>query len=182
MIIFEGPDGAGKTTLINQISSKLGIPIAPRVVSKEAKAMFNLMEWVDNNLDEGFQRMIFDRHRLISETIYGPILRPEAEGGFDRMAWLAPRMKRLYELEPIIIYCLPTRAAVRGNVMHDDDNEVVRSRINSLYSAYVARASLDYTFAPGIVKVWDYKNSPTIDGFPTWLPEIEAVINQRTNA
>lgn len=182
MLIFEGPDGAGKTTLIEQLSTKFGIPVAPRVVSKETKAMFNLMDWVDENLDKGFQRMIFDRHRLISESIYGPILRPEAESGFDRMAWLAPRLRRLYELKPIIIYCLPNLGAVQSNVRGDEDNEAVRSRINSIYSSYVSRASLDSIFSPGTVKVWDYKNSARLkDGTPTWAYEVYKELEERTN-
>lgn len=180
MIVVEGPDGAGKTTLISRLALELNLPIAPRVVSKDAEAMVDLQKWVDENLEEGFQPRIFDRHRLISETIYGPILRYDQEPGFNEMAWLAPRMRRFYELEPIIIYCLPPFQTIWDNITDDPDNTAVLNKIRPIHSAYVSRAALDSVFAPGIIKVWDYTNSPTIRGLPTWLSEIKHTINQRT--
>ena len=68
MIIVEGPDGAGKTTLIRQLQERWpDLAVAPRVVSKDAEAMVDLQEWVNINLSDGPQYKIFDRHRLISE-------------------------------------------------------------------------------------------------------------------
>jgi len=172
MIIVEGPDGAGKTTLIKSIVEATGFPIAPRVVAQDTTAMVDLQSWVDDNLEQGFQKVIFDRHRLISETIYGPILRHEQEPGFNEMKWLAPRMKRFYELKPIIIYCLPPLQTVLDNIIDDPDNRAVLPRIHAIYSAYVSRASLDETFSPGITKVWDYTQSLAINNEPAWLKSL----------
>jgi len=181
VIVVEGPDGAGKTSLINAIQELYSIPIAPRVVSKDTEAMVDLQQWVDDNLDQGFQYKIFDRHRLISETIYGPILREHQEPGFNRMEWLAPRMKRFYELKPVIIYCLPPFSTVLDNLIDDFDNKSVVGRIESIYSAYVARASLDETFSPGITKVWDYTRSLTIEHRPAWIKMLHQEIMERFN-
>ncbi len=173
MLIVEGPDGAGKTTLIRQIQERFDIPIAPRVVSKDTEAMVDLRAWVDENLEEGFQWRLFDRHRLISETIYGPTLRVEQEAGFTDLKWLAPRMKQLYEVvKPTIIYCLPSLEVVKQNVTQDPDNLTVAEFIEPIYTAYVSRISLDEAFSPGIIKVWDYQNSLTIDQDPAWLNTI----------
>lgn len=182
MLVFEGPDGAGKTTLMNQFQEAFDLPIAPRVVSKDAEAMVDLREWVDQQLDQGFSMTMFDRHRLISEPIYGPILRDEPEAGFNEMKWLAPRMKRFYELKPLIIYCLPPLEVVMKNIESDDDNKVVRQKIKSIYSAYVAKASMDYSFAPTTIKVWDYTGSINIKDKPVWFNQVykemrEATIN-----
>lgn len=182
MIVVEGPDGAGKTTLIKQLVEELGLPVAPRVVSKGAEAMTDLRTWVDQNLDEGFQPRIFDRHRLISETIYGPILRHHQEPGFDQLKWIGPRMRRFYDLEPIIIYCLPPLEEVMKNISDDPDNVVVVDHIEAIYSAYVARAALDHTFAPGIVKVWDYTSSLKIEGLPSWMNEVRLKLRERNAA
>lgn len=180
MLIVEGPDGAGKTTLIEALQKEYDLPVAPRVVSKDAEAMVDLRHWVDQNLDKGFQRTIFDRHRLISEPIYGPVLRKKQEDGFDDLEWLAPRMKEFYSLKPVIIYCLPDLETVRANIKDDDDNRVVQDHIDAIYAAYVARASIDYSLSPGIVRVWNYTQSPTIKGLPIWFPHVHKAMNEGT--
>lgn len=177
MIIVEGPDGAGKTTLISQLQQYLGgIPIAPRVVSKETRALVDMQRWVDENLEQGFQGTLFDRHRLISEPIYGPAM-GRTLAGFDDVAWLGPRMKRFYQLEPIIIYCLPPKREVWMNIKEDPDNEVVRDHIGSIYDMYVARAAMDYTLSPGLTKVWDYTRSLTIEGRPAFFGSIKDTLH-----
>lgn len=180
MIVVEGPDGAGKTTLIQTLSHNLGIDVAPRVVTKDTEAMVDLREWVDENLKLGFQATIFDRYRLISETIYGPILRQKSQPGFDQMSWLGPRISHFYHHKPIIIYCLPPLATVLGNIKDDEDNKAVVNSIESIYSAYVARAALDLAFAPGTIRVWDYTTTPTINGLPFWFNQVAAELKERT--
>ena len=173
ILILEGPDGSGKSTLSQMIQDELGYDVSPRVVSKQATAMTDLKKWVDDNLDEGLQPRIYDRHRLISETIYGPILRESANEGFDQLPWLGPRLRRFYNMKPLIIYCLPPLAEVKKNIANDPDNEVVKNHIDQLYSAYVARAALDLEFAPLTPLVWNYKASPTIQGKPAMLGKIK---------
>ena len=182
MIVVEGPDGGGKTTLIELLKVELGLPVAPRVVDKDTTTRYDMKAWVDNNLEEGFQPMIFDRHRLISETIYGPILRYNQQPGLTDTKWLAPRLRRFYEIEPILIYCIPSWAAVFTHIEHDSDNDAVREKMEAIYAAYVARAALDHAFAPGIVKIWDYEKSLTIDGKPAWLEFIKTHIHERIAA
>lgn len=160
MVIVEGPDGAGKTTLIEAMKARYGLEVAPRVVTKDAEAMVSLPDWVDENLAKGLQWLIFDRHRLISEPIYGPILRSTPEEGFDSVIQMHLWFEKFYDLAPLIIYCLPPMQTVVNNVMGDDDNWVVQDRIRSIYSAYASRAAMDWYHMPGSVIVWDY----TTDG------------------
>lgn len=170
MIIVEGPDGAGKTTLIKALQKRFDLPVASRVVSKDTEALLDLQHWVDQNLAIGFQPCIFDRHRLISEPIYGPILRDRAQPGFDNIAWLTPRLRLLYwKVQPIIIYCLPSINTVRNNVTEDDDNKVVYGRIDSIYSAYVAKIAMDRAMSNGPVYLWDYENTPINDESDPWF-------------
>lgn len=179
MIVVEGPDGAGKTTLIEALQERFDLPVAPRVVTKDTIAMVDLRQWVDHNLDEGFQHTIFDRHRLISEPIYGPVLRVEQEPGFNQLSWMAPRIRRFYDLEPIIIYCLPPLDVVRANVTDDPDNTYVAEFIEPIYSAYVTRAAIDKCYSPGMTLVWDYKNSPTIKNEPAFFGHIQKELEDR---
>lgn len=180
MIIFEGPDGAGKTTLIEAFQEAYNIPIAPRVVTKGAEAMIDLKQWVDNELRKGFQYKIFDRYRLISEPIYGPILRNKSEPGFNDIQWLTSRMHAFYDLDPVIIYCLPPLETVRANIMGDPDNVVVESRIDAIYSAYVNKAAIDINFSPGLTIVWDYTDKRSIvDNLPIWFDTLHTRILER---
>jgi hypothetical protein len=160
MIIVEGPDGAGKTTLIRQMMERYqdGLTIAPRVVSKDAEAMVDLRQWVNTNLDEGPQYKIFDRHRLISEFIYGPVLRTEQQPGFDSVTWVWHSLRRFQQMRPVLIYCIPPLEAVMANIAGDEDNQVVWNHIMGIYTAYLQRATLDALNAGAII--YDY----TTDG------------------
>lgn len=155
MIIIEGPDGGGKTTLIRQLQERYGLSVAPRVVSKDTEPMVDLVAWVEENLNNGFQHAIFDRHRLISEPIYGPILRQKQQPGFDNLIQLAYWTKRFYAIEPLIIYCLPPLEVVRANVTGDPDNTKVADKIDQIYAAYCHRISIEWA-ARAPVQVWDY--------------------------
>lgn len=147
MIIVEGPDGGGKTTLINNtLVERTGLPVAPRVVSKDAEAMTDLVKWTEENVRQGWQDVIYDRHRLISEPIYGPILRERFEQRFDNPEWLHEMFFELYHrVQPLIIYCLPPFSVVWKNVRNDDENKVVQDKqnIRAIYGAYLNRAMLE---------------------------------------
>ena len=158
MVIVEGPDGAGKTTLIEQLKERYGLEVAPRVVTKGAEAMTDLKVWVEQNLAEGFQYRIFDRHRLISEYIYGPLLRKEQQPGFTDLTWSWMQLDKLYrDVQPFIIYCLPPLEVVAENVRRSgDENKVVLDHIEAMYAAYVHRASLDLIHNSGRIVIWDY--------------------------
>ena len=157
MIIVEGPDGAGKTTLIRQLQERYELEVAPRVVSKDTEAMTDLQVWVEDNVQRGFQDLIFDRHRLISEPIYGPILRNKQSPGFTDFPWVSHMLWRFYKSNPVIIYCLPPLETVKANIANDPDNVVVADKIEAIYAAYAARASIDWGAAHSTnLVVWDY--------------------------
>ena len=157
MLIVEGPDGAGKTTLINQLQQHFPtLEVAPRVVTKDAEAMTDLKEWVKQNLEEGWQWKIFDRHRLISEFIYGPLLREAQEPGFNDLVWAYNSLSKLEELYPLIIYCLPPLETVKANLHGDPDNKVVEGRVEALYTSYVHRAALDLRHPEVFAVIYDY--------------------------
>lgn len=168
MIIVEGPDGAGKTTLIEQLKERYGLEVAPRVVTKGAEAMTDLKVWVEENLAQGFQYRIFDRHRLISEFIYGPLLRQQQQPGFTDLTWSWLQLEKLYgEIRPFIIYCLPPLETVAENVyLSGDENKVVLDHIEAMYTAYVHRASLDLIHNRGRVIVWDYTTDFMLEDDP----------------
>lgn len=143
MIVVEGPDGGGKSTLAMRLSQDLDLPIAPRVVGTDTKPMVDLKLWTEENLQLGFHGKIYDRHRLISEPIYGAI-KKRIEPGFDDIGWMRHNMLEFYLIQPVIIYCIPPKYTVIHNITHgEDDNTAVADDIDQIYSAYIARASID---------------------------------------
>lgn len=104
-IIIEGPDGAGKTTLINYLSEKMGIPSkhsgGPSKYPGEVNARTR-----EFNADP--TTLLYDRHPAISQNIYvqalqnkGEIVHPAA-------------IEEFYDLKPFIIYCRNERGLEAG--------------------------------------------------------------------
>lgn len=144
MIIVEGPDGSGKSTLVKRIREEFStIRIAQRVVGQNTEAMVDLKGWVEKNLDMGWQWTLFDRHRLISEPIYGSILRAYAQPGFDELTWLYKVTRRFYDIKPIIIYCIPSWQTVEQNMLTTQQPATVFKNSSKIYRAYVAKAATD---------------------------------------
>ena len=155
MIIVEGPDGAGKTTLVEHLAEKYDIPISPKVVGSDTKPMIaDLQHWVEMNLKDGFQWKLFDRHRLISEPIYQAAMGRNAQEGFDDIRWFTARMIDFTRIRPFIIYCLPSYLTVSNNIAHDLENTEIKYLMKMVYPSYVAAAAGDV--ARGQAVLFDY--------------------------
>jgi hypothetical protein len=179
MIVVEGPDGAGKTTFISQLVEKTGLEVAPRVVAKDTTAMVDLQRWVHENVTKGWHETIYDRHRLISEPIYGATLRPEApEPGFDNFSWFYAMLEAFYESKPIVIYCLPPLEVVWRNVMTDEDNKVFHRNgraVWQIWMAYMNKACTEYALRKHQTFIYDY----TTDDPWYYIHQIERQIEKR---
>lgn len=159
MIIAEGPDGAGKTALVQYLSAKYDIPIAEKVVGEDTKPIEkDLKAWTETNLKKGLQWQLFDRHRLISEPIYGPCMGRSAHPGFDDIQWLTARMIDFTRVRPLIIFCLPPFDSVKSNLTDDPRNIVISAFIEPIYASYVATAA-GYV-ARGQAVLHDYTTDP----------------------
>jgi energy-coupling factor transporter ATP-binding protein EcfA2 len=158
MIVVEGPDGSGKTTLVKKIAHTLNLPIAQRVVTKQTQPMRDLQAWVDDNLDQGLRPTLYDRHRLISEPIYGPVLRKRMQPGFDDWRWLSYRQQKFRNLKPLVIFCIPPLNIVRETVLEDEDNKVVWDHVDTLYWLYVNAVTL---WEDALVFDWTMSTSST---------------------
>lgn len=162
MIIVEGPDGGGKSTLVQKLAHELRLPVADKVVASDTTAMTDLVKWTEDNVARGFQPTIFDRHRLISEPIYGPILKSRQDPKFCDLTWMSQQLWLFYGCKPVIIYCLPDIRTVRRNVTKvDTENEVVAGRIAAIYAGYVNRATLDFT--RGVGRLYNYETTQFSD-------------------
>jgi hypothetical protein len=176
VIIVEGPDGGGKSTLVRTLSAQLKLPVSPRVVGSDTRALVDLVAWTEQNVEKGFQRLIFDRHRLISEPIYSPLKNADPASKFLDLGWISDMTWRFYQAKPIVIYALPSLETVVSNVQDPmTDNEFVRDWIHHIYAGYVARAAIDFT--KGVGRLYNYKVT-RLDDIVKW---VQWNIDQRTS-
>jgi len=183
-VIVEGPDGGGKSTLLMQLRSEFPGKLMERVVDKDTNPMVDLKRWVEEDVDPDMvsekvfnelpgEFVFYDRHRLISEPIYGPILRIRQYVGFDDYKWLEKMLRCFRAQMPIIVYCLPPLPVVINNIRHDPDNTRVLERIEAIYTAYLTRAALDKLSLWGSqVFIYDYTHPD-----PTMLRIRAAMVN-----
>jgi hypothetical protein len=141
MLLLEGPDGSGKTMLAQRLSSDFNIPVLPKAVGSDTQALIDLDHWVEFTIESGLRPEIHDRYPLISEPIYGPVLRGYLAHGFSDFGWLRTMQRALRQMRPLTIFCLPPCGVVMDNVKNDSVNELVRDKINLIYWMYYCEAS-----------------------------------------
>lgn len=102
VIIFEGPDNSGKSTLISKFVASLPSYVQYRITVSEGPEKYpgEILERVDKyyqqTLDSRFLH-IFDRHPCISQNIYAQ---------YSRKTFVdKDRVSRLYAQHPLIVYC-----------------------------------------------------------------------------
>lgn len=92
---FEGPDGAGKTSIANYIAEKYGyefVAMSYPKTEEEKKQMF--MMYVDKliNIKLSGKKVIIDRG-WVSEAVYGPIMRGKSALSLDEVDGLNAILK-----------------------------------------------------------------------------------------
>ena len=148
IIILEGPDGGGKTTLAQQLAKQTGYPIIHRSQPKteeEKKLMMGeyLQAIATNNA-------IFDRC-WYSEMAYGPVMRDSSVIGYPAMYELERKLARK---GAIIIHCtgpeptLWSRCTKRGEdyITSRDDFKAIYNNYNDIMNAphYIPVVKYEY--------------------------------------
>lgn len=156
MIIIEGPDGAGKSTLVQYIEDEYGLTREPRAVSSEAESIVPIGEWIEAQLRMGFGLRLYDRFALISSPHYAMLPnRTFVDPMFD-MVWLRNMHHWFDRLDPVVIYCLPPMEVVKANVERmDNSGGKILPHIETIYILYHCYAARHYGTS---CMVWDYTN------------------------
>jgi hypothetical protein len=111
-LVLEGPDYAGKTTLGQRLSYLTGMPLIsgdgpPRSAGEFTGRVCRYLAMTG---------VIFDRHPLISDPIYGPIIR--------RHTYVTSEMvKQFRGTRPFIIYVQPETTELSPNHKCKEDHE-----------------------------------------------------------
>lgn len=159
MILLEGPDGGGKTTLLNQLVEQWQLPVMPRFADTHGPKhdLYRLV--YEDQIGRGNQKCsIYDRHPLVSEYIYGSVLgrgiRTEFLGSSAKM------MRQQLASDCLVILCLPPFETVHQNVANSEQMEGVFEDIDRIYEQYEL---LKITW-PGTIITHDY----TLPSSPVW--------------
>lgn len=157
MIIVEGPDGAGKTTLVERIENDWGLTREPRAVSSEAKSLVPIGEWIETELGKGFGMRLYDRFGLISSPCYAMLENRTMVWPLTWPDWMRAQHRRIRKIDPVIIWCMPELATVRANLKREDNSGGrIFPHIDEIYLAYVA-AYGQMSALTNSQMIWDYE-------------------------
>lgn len=156
MVIVEGPDGAGKTTLIQHIYEgwEGKFEIQPRAVSAEAKSVIPIGPYIEGELAKGFGPRLYDRFGLISSQMYIELPDRTFREEMLDFEWLTMQNVRMATIDPVVIYCLPPLHVVKKNVAADESSKwIPENKIENIYWHYHAFAARNYSTSQ---MIWDY--------------------------
>lgn len=172
MIVIEGPDAAGKTTLAHRLADEFDLEYTrppEAVLSSTAGPGDGLVAWWTKELrwnqalpfgTKG--NRIYDRCTYISECIYASVMHREPiEDGPN----MGKGIHDLWVLDPLLIFCLPPWEAQAG-ILHnlsrerlEGAGEAQHKAIAWVYWCYMAMWGEMTTH----VLVWDYTNEAHYD-------------------
>lgn len=169
LIILEGPDGAGKTTLGEKLATMLGVPISNHGPYKGEGQIW--MRYFDSMVPyyKGERHVILDRCWL-AEPVYGAVYR----GGTNR---IEPWQKRILNHvansgSVMLVWCLPPVEKCLEAFRSRRQLEMLDSeqQLRDVYFEYVKAAANEQ----GIFNrtVYDYTRGPW--GGCEWLEELHA--------
>jgi len=184
IIIVEGMDGTGKTTLVQQLAHRLDVrprkfvgSLGPNddlrlVLVNRTKLEIAELESASATGGPIHIQRLYDRFPLISEAVYGPILR--GRNFFGGLYY--PLRSRLLALKAVIIYCRPEREVIQANIQKTPQMEGVPEYFDELLNAY-DKLFVELTETPvnSYITTFDY----TRDDVQDLIHEIRRFYNGR---
>lgn len=175
MIIIEGPDGGGKTTLLKRLEVGLaeygihqgvhaGTPNRDRMWETTVERTYDA---IGRDLNPNYPPLVWDR-LFYSELVYAPIM-----GRRNAFGLRSNYVHRLiaYTQSPVI-FCMPPIKEVMENVAKTKQHSWVAGNEEKIWNRYhniISRYSNKNTY------LWDY----TVDSWPALVNFLRVYINIR---
>lgn len=156
VIVVEGPDGGGKSTLIDNLRlscSRHYVNLRRSGPPKMLEEIKSVVRWVEKFDPDGLgpTPLILDRHPFISEAIYGPVLRGNSLlVDYYTMHDLEHHFCRFVDR---IIYCRPPTSVIMQKMQDNPQLRGVVENIEEITRQYDHTMKLISHWG---VKVFDY--------------------------
>lgn len=123
IIIIEGADGAGKTTLANKLAEQTGFPIVHRSNPKSEEEKKQMMAMYIQTIKEN-KNCIFDRC-WYSEMVYGPVMRDKSYISEEQMYVLEDMLN---QVGAVIIHCTASKKVLWSRCKKRGEDYIKRRR------------------------------------------------------
>jgi GTPase SAR1 family protein len=138
LIVIEGMDGTGKTTLANKIIERYPqfkyVHPVPSHGPEGMTGSYMVSEMLDIFRRVGIgENILTDRINLISDPIYGPICRGKCSFDYRNYNFV---LKEFFEIKPLIIYCCPPANTILKNIRGSKQMAGVEYNWGKLLEAY----------------------------------------------
>ena len=131
MIVFEGVDNSGKSTLARAVASALSM----NVQESEGPPKYTGELYHRAHRYWGMDNTLFVRHPFVSQTIYRTI-RGNGEG-------IKPEiLKAFYDTRPLFIYCDPVDRGLEGHIVKEGESSTHLLAIREKYEELLAHYRL----------------------------------------
>jgi len=127
ILILEGPDGSGKSYLIDYLTAKRSFSLIPTQGPPKSRGdLLHRMDRVISRAQQG-EKILSDRFALFSEQVYGPIIRDNCLlTEYDIQTYT----RRLLFNNTVILYCRPSNETLAKVELkkkpHKDEDHVHR--------------------------------------------------------
>lgn len=159
IIVIEGPDNSGKSTLATTLAKRLkGIYLKSEMVPATQLTLSGFHE-IALIADELYPFVICDRHPFISETIYSKVL-GRGTSLEIRMDWLPVDGK--------VIFCCPPTAMVVNSIHEREQLDGVVGNINQLITEYAGCYNYLRKHHPDTVCSYDFVFD-SLDSLISWI-------------
>lgn len=163
MIILEGPDGAGKTTLCEKLQDEFGLVVGIRGTKDRTQlykyTVTDTFRAIRGCFEFGTPPVLWDR-LYYSELVYY-LYRPVTEDSESRLCQFNGPQRAFVErtIEAVqcpVILCLPPEEVVLANVLQEDRQEMegIKENITKIYHRY-EKLWLSLIFPPQVTS-YDY--------------------------
>ena len=133
MVIVEGVDGSGKTTLVNYLAGQFNLKAEKSPGPVDIKEYWT---WIDATIrrEKAGEKWIYDRHAFFSEQVYSILRKENHHRVYSPMT--VSQMRALINCNPTVIYCRPFEETIMDRLLDKDQMEGVPEHWGDLLRRY----------------------------------------------